>query len=149
MNPWDQLAEDRIRKAIENGAFDDLPGMGRPLSLNENPHADPEWRLALKLLKDSGFTLPWIETRREIESGIETARADLARAHKWHRQQVKEGIHDPAAERAWQRAGRAFRERVEEINRRIIDFNLQAPAASFQMATLEPDRELEALEAAG
>ena len=69
---------------MADGKFDNLPGKGKPLHLDEtNPHADPEWELAYRMLKESGYSLPWIETIREIEKDIEAARRDLQRAWKW------------------------------------------------------------------
>lgn len=41
------LAERRIREAIERGDFDDLPGAGRPLDLRGA--GDPDWWLRRKL----------------------------------------------------------------------------------------------------
>ncbi len=40
------LVERRIAEAMEEGAFDSLPGAGQPLEIDEPPprHADP-WRL--------------------------------------------------------------------------------------------------------
>ncbi|MEA3440806.1 MAG: DUF1992 domain-containing protein [Chloroflexota bacterium] len=53
--------EEHIRRAMEEGKFDDLPGKGKPLRLDHNPHEDPQWRTAYRMLRNSGFTLPWIE----------------------------------------------------------------------------------------
>ena len=56
--------DEQIRQAIARGDFDNLPGKGKPLDLSENPHEDPGWRMAYRILKENGYTLPWIETRR-------------------------------------------------------------------------------------
>ncbi len=32
-----------IRQAMREGAFDNLPGKGKPLELIENPYLDREW----------------------------------------------------------------------------------------------------------
>ena len=37
-----RIAEQRIRAAIEAGAFDDLPGLGRPIPDIDRPY-DPMW----------------------------------------------------------------------------------------------------------
>ncbi len=37
-----RIAEQRIREAIEAGAFDDLPGLGRPIPDLDRPY-DPMW----------------------------------------------------------------------------------------------------------
>ena len=71
--------EEHIRRAMQEGKFDDLPGKGKPLHWEENPNQDPEMRLAYHLLRSSGYTLPWIETLREIDRDIEAARGDLRR----------------------------------------------------------------------
>ena len=65
--------EEQIRRAQEGGQFDDLPGKGKPLRLDENPHEDPEWRLAHQILRNGGFSLPWIEMWREIEAELTLA----------------------------------------------------------------------------
>ncbi|UCF26898.1 MAG: DUF1992 domain-containing protein, partial [Chloroflexota bacterium] len=66
--------EEIIRRAIEEGEFDDLPGKGKPLQLDQNPHQDPEWRAAHNMLKSGGFSLPWIESLGEIEVQMQDAR---------------------------------------------------------------------------
>ncbi len=43
--------EDLIQRAIQEGKFSDLPGKGKPLRLDDNPHADPDWQLAYHLLE--------------------------------------------------------------------------------------------------
>jgi hypothetical protein len=37
-----RVAENRIREAIENGEFDDLPGLGKPIPDIDEPY-DPMW----------------------------------------------------------------------------------------------------------
>jgi hypothetical protein len=39
---WESLAERRIREAAQEGAFDDLPGAGKPLPGLQGPY-DPDW----------------------------------------------------------------------------------------------------------
>jgi DnaJ family protein C protein 28 len=76
-------AEEQIRRAMEEGQFDNLPGKGKPLNLDENPYEDPEWRMAHHILHNSGFSLPWIETRREIETNLEAARTSIKTTWDW------------------------------------------------------------------
>lgn len=141
--------EEQIQKAMREGKFDDLPGKGKPLRLDENPHEDPEWRLAYHLLHSNGYSLPWIELRREIETETEKARAGLRQTWDWR--QAKLG--DPGlshAERAqmdaeWRRVEQDFRQQVEVYNRRIRAYNLQAPSAQFHLRLLDCDLELRQL----
>lgn len=46
--------------------MDDLPGMGKPLRLEDDSHLPPELRLAYKILKNAGYTPPELDLRREI-----------------------------------------------------------------------------------
>lgn len=60
------IAESKIAEAMKNGEFDDLPGQGKPLEL-EDPGAVPEeLRMAYKILKNAGCIPPELEQRREI-----------------------------------------------------------------------------------
>ncbi len=58
----DFIAEQRIAEAIENGDFDDLPGSGKPLELDDDSLVPEELRLAYRVLKNAGFVPPEIET---------------------------------------------------------------------------------------
>lgn len=49
------IAEQRIREACERGAFDSLPGAGKPLELEDNSHIPEDLRMAYKLLKNAGY----------------------------------------------------------------------------------------------
>jgi len=138
--------DDIIRRAMEEGQFDNLPGKGKPLQLDENPYEDAEWRTAYHILKSSGFTLPWIETLREIEAALETARARLRRAWVWQRDSLSTED-DPAWIKAeWHRAVDQFTEEISSLNKRINDYNLQAPSDRFQHPKINPDQEIQAIQ---
>jgi hypothetical protein len=62
------LAESKIRAAIDRGDFDNLPGMGQPLQLEDLSHVPPELRMAYKLLKNNGFLPEEMELQKEIHS---------------------------------------------------------------------------------
>ena len=49
------IAEQRIREACERGAFDSLPGAGKPLELEDDSHIPEDLRMAYKLLKNAGY----------------------------------------------------------------------------------------------
>jgi DnaJ-like protein len=52
------IAERRIKEAIERGEFDDLPGAGQPLELDELDPAIPvELRMAYRILRNAGMTV--------------------------------------------------------------------------------------------
>jgi DnaJ family protein C protein 28 len=134
--------EELIQRAIQEGKFDALPGKGKPLQLDDNPLADPDWQLAYHILKENGFSLPWLELRQELEGEIEAARQSLRQA--WERRHSANASPRSNAEREAEfgRAARLFIEQIEKINQRIFDYNLQTPATRFQMTKLKPEQEI-------
>ncbi len=106
---WGELVEEKIREAIARGEFDDLPGKGKPITLEDYPFTPPEWRLAFKILADAGFAPDWIALDKEIRERIEN----------------------------WYKAARFgkgswLEKEVEEINRLIDLFNLKVPIKWLQ-----------------
>ena len=61
------IAERRIVEAQERGEFDDLPGAGRPLRLEDMSHVPPELRMAYTLLRNANCLPPELEERKEIQ----------------------------------------------------------------------------------
>ena len=61
------ITEKKLREAIENGEFDNLPGKGNPVDLKENPFEDPDLRMVHRLLRNAGFAPAWIEERKDID----------------------------------------------------------------------------------
>jgi len=102
MDAWHFIAERKIQEAIEEGAFDYLDGVGKPLDLSENPFEDASERMAHRLLKNNGFAPAWIEEAKEIE----------AEARRLETEGSKSDFHS----------------RVTALNRKIVSFNLKAPA---------------------
>jgi len=49
------VAEQKIQEALQNGEFDRLPGIGKPLVMEDLSHLPPEARMAYTILKNSGF----------------------------------------------------------------------------------------------
>jgi hypothetical protein len=68
----DAIAEERIQEAMRRGAFDGLPGAGRPLELDDDLLVPPELRIANRILKNAGCVPPDLLERREI-ADIEAA----------------------------------------------------------------------------
>jgi len=68
---FQRIAEQHIKKAIKEGALDDLPGAGKPLVFEDDSHIPEELRMAYKLLKNSGFVPPEITLRNQISKAEE------------------------------------------------------------------------------
>jgi DnaJ family protein C protein 28 len=135
--------EDHIRRAMEEGQFDDLPGKGKPLRLDENPYEDPEWSQTYRVLRNGRFTLPWIETRQAIDAEIGETRLALKRAWEWYGSTSETTLPVALVESEWARAVETFRQRIDAVNNRIKEYNLETPSERFQMRILRFERELE------
>jgi hypothetical protein len=61
-----RIVEDRIQKAQEEGVFDNLPGKGKPLPLEDDRSIPEELRLTYKVLKNSNCLPIEMEMRNEI-----------------------------------------------------------------------------------
>ncbi|MEW6613283.1 MAG: DnaJ family domain-containing protein [Pseudomonadota bacterium] len=62
----EKLAEERILEAMQRGEFDNLPGAGKPLQLEDLSMVPAELRMAYKVLKNAGCLPPELELQREI-----------------------------------------------------------------------------------
>jgi hypothetical protein len=72
----DAIAEERIQEAIRRGDFDNLPGAGKPLELDDDLLVPPELRVANRILKNAGLVPIELVERREI-AALETEIAQL------------------------------------------------------------------------
>jgi len=63
-----RIAEERIRAAQEDGLFDNLPGKGKPLNLEDDTGVPEDMRLAFKIFKNAGCLPIEMEVRKEIYS---------------------------------------------------------------------------------
>ena len=61
----DQWAERHITDAQSKGEFDNLPGQGEPLILDDDSCVPEELRSGYRLLKNAGCLPPEIEQRKE------------------------------------------------------------------------------------
>lgn len=61
----DQWVERHISDAQRKGEFDNLPGSGEPLMLDDDSHIPPELRAGYRLLKNAGCLPAELEQRRE------------------------------------------------------------------------------------
>ena len=66
MDIFAQIAEQRIRAAIEDGEFDNLKGMGKPLDLGDESWIPEDLRMAYRILKNAGCLPAELELRKEV-----------------------------------------------------------------------------------
>jgi Domain of unknown function (DUF1992) len=102
------IAEAKIAEAARAGAFDNLPGSGRPLDLDDDRMVPEEARLAYRILRNAGFVPAEIETRREAASLrqlLATATDDAEKSRAAARLTVIEMALEAARGRGLPRAG--------------------------------------------
>lgn len=129
--PMEDVAAKAIRDATERGEFDNLPGRGQPLRI-AGDLADAA-TMGAKIRSNAGFSTPWGDLGREIDDGTRRAVAEIERAHK--RRLVAQrasgvrasGADTAAGDSEWQRALAQFGTHLDELNRKILKFNLLIP----------------------
>lgn len=119
-NPIDKI----IREARERGAFDELPGKGKPQRWEDESQTPEDERLAQRMLKNSGFVPDWIELSRELD----TAYSQICEEFKQARRQYQAG---ESGDRAWLSAQESFREKIRALNLRVVGYNMRAPNEHF------------------
>lgn len=137
---WDYMVDKQIRKAMDEGKFDNLPGKGKPIDWDDNPFADPDSRTAYTMLKKHGFTLPWISERQDIETALDASRRNLLRTWRWCGEKADMR---PGEQYEWMRAIDTFRGEIDALNKRISSYNLKVPSDGFQRLPVNVDREIE------
>ena len=70
---FETWVERQLREAAERGAFDDLPGAGKPIPDLDKPH-DELWWVRQKLRRENcSYLPPTIVLRRQAEEALEVA----------------------------------------------------------------------------
>ena len=66
MNIFARIAERRIREAMENGEFDNLEGMGKPITFEDETMIPEDLRMVYRILKNAGCIPPELDLRNEL-----------------------------------------------------------------------------------
>lgn len=135
---WPDLVERRIQEAMAAGDFENLAGKGKPLTLTRNPYLDPSIELAYGLLQNSGYVPEWIARDKEIRETLEAMRARLRVA--WVERQEQAGD-----EVRWRTAIARFEQSLDQLNRKIDDYNLVVPILRCQRARIRLEEEISRL----
>jgi len=68
MNGFHRIVEEKILEAQKAGMFDNLPGKGKPLSLEDQTFVPEELRIAYHILKNAHVLPPEAELLKEIHT---------------------------------------------------------------------------------
>jgi hypothetical protein len=64
--PFTRIAEQRIREALAEGVFDNLPNSGQPLNLDEYFSAPADLRMAYSILKNAQCVPAEVELLNDV-----------------------------------------------------------------------------------
>ena len=89
------IAERKIQEAMEDGLFDNLPGSGKPLVIDDDPLTPAHLRLTHHILRNANVVPEWIALEKEIEAAKSAAlgfleRWESARARRMEAGQARE-----------------------------------------------------------
>jgi hypothetical protein len=128
------LIERKIREAMAEGAFDDLPYQGTRLPLDDDSAAG-DWALAYRMLRNAGAAPPWIESDKAVRRLLDERDRLLEHA-------ARRGAHGQARARA------ELTRIVDAANRAIVRLNAEAPTSRQHRSPLDLDAEVDRLERA-
>lgn len=136
--------DDAIREAMANGAFDDLPGTGKPIKLEDESHTPEHLRMAHKVLRDNNLAPDWILESKSLDQTRESIIQKVKRAQSRRRTGLDAASRSqtPAQarteiERQWRYSMDTARAEATEHNRRALSFNLKAPAGATHKTMID------------
>lgn len=146
---WSNLIEDLIEEGRQQGLFENLPGKGKPLKLDNSPFGQ-ENALAHDLLRKNELKPAWIANRTELMDRIENLRHDIQRTWTRYEQEYRyvqaESLRS-ALRINWDDACRKWDAQIRDLNKLINNFNLKRPSNNLEIYKLDLERELARVDA--
>jgi len=128
MSTTDRIIDEIIKRAMDAGEFDNLPGTGKPIEWKDNPFTPVEWRMVEDLLKKNDLSYPWIEKRKEIENMIIDLKSKIL-------------LRIPLSMAAQDEISN----QILRINKKIFDYNLSVPVLRLQRMTISLEEILQSI----
>lgn len=132
---FDRVVEDLIQEAMSKGDFNNLEGLGKPLSnaQSQNPYVDFTQHKINKILLDNGFTPEWITLQKEINSDINDLKTILVDKRSY----FSELPLNDSETAEWENFIESKENRLIEINVKIDKYNLLVPILQQQMCRVQ------------
>jgi hypothetical protein len=129
---FDKIAEEKIREAIDQGAFSNLGGEGKRLKSLDDDFAGDDW-IGLHVLQQNGFLPEWLELRKQVH--IERPKVKAA-MQEWERAIEAAGsAYHPLATRA----GENYRKAARAVNDMIDLHNIRCPSIQLELVRFRED----------
>ncbi|KAF6771547.1 hypothetical protein AHF37_09773 [Paragonimus kellicotti] len=126
---------------MKRGEFDNLSGLGQPLTMSTSSHEafqDPSTVRLTRILANQGYLPEWIQQGKELRGQWKDALNKLQMAHA---KLCASG--QPRNPSAWDAAVKEFENEVMKINRSIDRYNLLVPALHLQRCHINASDEVE------
>ena len=136
----------QIGDAIGDGDISHLPGAGKPLRLDTNPHTPSHQRAAQKIMQDHNVTPDWIMAGKALERNearLLAAIGERANAYVAALRTAATPSQREYAKRNWSRFNERLGEAIAKHNRAALTYNLKAPAGIPQKPALNAQALLE------
>ena len=130
---WRDVIEDQIRAAQERGDFDNLPGAGKPLKLDENPYAGDR-ALAFHLLQQNNVLPQELGMGQEVDADLARAEkvlAELRRERQWLLNQptFSRARAQATYARMREEAATRYEAALRQLRSKILSLNIIAPSS--------------------
>lgn len=135
--------DEQIQEAQARGEFDNLPGTGKPMDLDDTLFTGDK-AMAYSLLKQNGYAPPEIELAKEIRSEFEKAQVKFEKLrHQRNSLHTRRIPPFDSEKRAFnhsvEKAASGYDQLLRELNRKIHNLNLITPS-SMHMPVFEVEK---------
>ena len=149
-----RIAEGKIKEAMEEGKFDNLPGKGKPIIFDDDPMTPPHLRMMNRILRNANVLPEWMQIFRDIESErkqIVDMRVRLIRENQKWAARLAHTPMLPGVVRqytAWHATGRAgYLKLLKSVNNSVLKFTLVAPSTAQPIPTYRVEAEMAVFDA--
>ncbi len=133
------IAEQRIQAAMQDGMFNNLPGEGQPIDLNDDMYIPTEMRMAFRVMKGHQAGSPWGAAQHDYNNHMNRYQIWLRNNREtWattsfnEQERLRQELH------IW----------VRDLNTIIHQLNAMVPNDTLRVGLVVYERELRALESA-
>ncbi len=146
---WKSLVDRLLDEAHAEGKFNNLPGGGQPLKLDDNPYTPADMKLAHKILKDNDLAPEWILLGKELDTLREQLLENMRKGAQTYQGALGDADRSDMpferrqkAETTWRLAQKAYRTAAAKLNGEIARYNLKVPQGVPQKVLFNVEREI-------
>ena len=144
-----RVAEGKIQEGIEEGKFDNLPGKGKPVVIEDDTSTPQHVRIANRVLKNAGVAPEWIQIRQDIleeRKAVSALFARLERESAARRSRITSTDPEDAYFLRcleWhQRSRNEYFNRLKSVNTSILKYCMCAPQTAEPFTPYSIEKEM-------